>query len=70
MVVVILTSFIIFNFPGAVWFVAKMHGLAGELTAVRSTLIVFDILCLPDGILAMHLNGKRIFTILTMRNDK
>ncbi|KAF8355924.1 hypothetical protein PRIPAC_97547 [Pristionchus pacificus] len=39
MVVVILTSFIIFNFPGAVWFVAKMHGLAGELTASRGRLV-------------------------------
>lgn len=44
MVVVILTSFIIFNFPGAVWFVAKMHGLAGELTAVWPFIYSFSFL--------------------------
>ncbi|GMR61104.1 hypothetical protein PMAYCL1PPCAC_31299 [Pristionchus mayeri] len=39
MVVVILSSFIIFNFPGAVWFVAKMHNVHLGMNINRVNLI-------------------------------
>ncbi|GMT36921.1 hypothetical protein PFISCL1PPCAC_28218, partial [Pristionchus fissidentatus] len=39
MVVVILTSFIIFNFPGAVWFVLKLHGFTESINSSHRALV-------------------------------